>query len=283
MVGITAGLSVFSTVLQNCIMNRLCKKELSTNDHIYRFNTIMYAVCVLLLGIGLIGERVSLYTVVLGIAFGVVTALSNLYKMVALTSGPMHITLLITTSSMIIPTMSGIFFGEQFSTLKLLFVIVLIGFIYLSMDQKDDAKWNKRWLVCCILAFLFQGSIGVLQKIHQSSDHRAETNGFLLTAFICSVIYSLLRTKKSYRELSFGKTHVILAVVCGMCTYCMNVLNLKLSGILSSQLFFPLINGRAIVLTSVMSVFVFKEKPTKRQLIGLCGGIAALVTICLVQ
>jgi multidrug transporter EmrE-like cation transporter len=62
----------------------------------------------------------------------------------------------------------------------------------------------------------------------------------------------------------------------------MNFINLKLSGMLPSQLFFPLINGSAIVLSSLVSVLLFKEKLTRRQTIGLVGGIASLIAICLI-
>ncbi|MBQ8352103.1 MAG: EamA family transporter [Clostridia bacterium] len=283
MIPIQVILSISSMVLQNCLFNNVCKKDLTTNDHVYRFNIIAYAVCILLFGLSLIGGSLSLFTVLLALLFGTVTALSNLYKMRSLSTGPMHITLLITTSSMIIPTMSGVFFGEGFSIPKLILVIVLIGFLYLSLDtKKGGEKANRRWLFFCALAFLLQGSIGVLQKVHQSSPYKEETNGFLLIAFVCSLLYSRIRAKKSFAALHFNKKHVMLAVVCGLCTYCMNFLNLRLSGLLPSQLFFPLVNGSAIVLSSLMSVLLFKERLTRRQLVGLCGGILSLIGICLV-
>ena len=119
-------ISISSMVLQNCLFNNVCKRELETNDHIYRFNMIMYIVCIILFGFGVIKREISFFTIALGFLFGVITALSNFYKMRALTSGPMHITLLVTTSSMIIPTMSGIFFKEKFSILKLILVFILI-------------------------------------------------------------------------------------------------------------------------------------------------------------
>ena len=242
----------------------------------------MYAVCIVFFGVSVFGERISFYTIALGLLFGVVTALSNFYKMGALTSGPMHITLLVTTSSMIIPTMSGIFFGEKLSILKLIMVVILIGFIYLSFDKSDNKKINKKWLLFCVLAFLFQGSIGVLQKIHQLSEYKGELNGFLLVVFICSLIYSRIRARKNYRELGFGKKHIVFALMCGACTYIMNFLNLRLSGLLPSQLFFPLVHGSAIVLSSLMSVLFFKEILSKKQTVGLIGGILSLIILCLV-
>lgn len=276
-------ISILSMVLQNCLFNNVCKRDLKTNDHIYRFNMIVYGVCILLFGMALIHGGISVYTVMTGLLFGVVTALSNLYKMTALSAGPMHITLLITTSSMIIPTMSGIFFGEAFSIKKLIMVFILMVFIYLSLSRSENVKADKKWILFCLLAFLFQGSIGVLQKIHQSSVHKGEIDGFLFVAFICSLIYSRIRVKKSFKELQFTKKHIFFAIACGICTYIMNFLNLKLSGLLPSQLFFPLVNGSAIVLSSLMSVLFFKEHLSKKQLIGLCGGILSLIAICIVK
>ena len=276
-------LSISSMVLQNCILNNVCKKDLKTSDHVYCFNILTYAVCIVLFGIVALSGGISLFTVGMGLLFGVVTAFSYYYKMRSLSSGPMHITLLITTSSMIIPTLSGVFLGEQFSLPKLGIVLLLIFFIYLSLEKNNDARFNKRWLLFCSLAFIFQGSIGVLQKIHQASVYKNETGCFLFVAFLCSLIYSLIRAKKSFGELRFTKKLLFFALFSGACTFVMNFLNLKLSGLLPSQLFFPVINGSAIVLSSLMSILLFKEKLTKKQIIGLCGGIAALIAICLVK
>lgn len=270
-------------VLQNCIFNNVCKKDLPTGAHVYRFNTLSYVICIMLFGIISISGGFSLFTVALALLFGVVTALSNYYKMLSLAEGPMHITLLITTSSMIIPTLSGVFFGEEFSIAKLIVVFVLIFFIYLSLEKKNNARVNKKWLLFCALAFVLQGSIGVLQKIHQSSEHKGEIGGFLFIAFICSLLYSHFRAKLGFGALGFTKKLYIFAPICGLCTFAMNFLNLRLSGLLPSQLFFPVVNGSAIILSSVMSVLLFKEKLTSRQVVGLCGGILSLIVICLVN
>ena len=274
-------LSISSVVLQNGIFNSVCKKHLKTNDDIYKFNIFVYAVCILIFGILTLNGSLSLYTVLLGVLFGVVTALSNLYKMLALSKGPMHITLLITTSSMIIPTLSGVFFGEKFSLFKILLVLILIYFIYLSIGKSKEGKINKSWGIYCLLAFILIGSIGIIQKIHQTSSHKSEISGFLFVSFFISLIISGLRVKdkKNFKD---QKNLIPLAMICGGCTFCMNYINLKLSGLLPSQLFFPLINGRAIILSSLMSMIVFKERLSKKQTVGLVGGIICLIAICLV-
>lgn len=195
----------------------------------------------------------------------------------------MHITLLITTSSMIIPAFSGVFFGEGFSLPRLFFVFLLLFFIYLSLEKKGGSRINGRWFLFCSLAFLFEGSIGVLQKIHQSSAHRAETGAFLFVAFFCSLVYNRVFAKRSFKELRFTRRHLLMALICGVCAFSINFFNLRLSGMLPSQLFFPVINGSAIVLSSLFSVLLFKERLTKTQIVGLLGGLLCLVAICVVQ
>ena len=226
--------------------------------------------------------RVSLYTVIIGLAFGIVTYLSNFYRMLALTKGPMHITLLFTTSSMIIPAISGIFFGEKFSLAKLVAVFVLLVFLYLSFEKNNSTKIGGAWFVFTLIAFLTQGVIGVLQKIHQSSVHKGESAGFLFVAFLCAIVFGLIQNKGIFDSAVLNGKIIGIGFICGACTFAMNFINLKLSGILPSQLFFPLINGSAIVLSSLMSVLLFKEKLSKKQTVGLIGGIASLISICLV-
>ncbi len=274
--------SVASMVLQNCLFNDTSKKRLTTALQVNGFNLIVHVTGLVIFGVLLLWERLSLYTTVVAVLFGVVTALYNLYRMKALAVGPMHVTLLIVTASMIIPTLSGVFFGEAFNPWKLVVVVLLLGFIYLSMHQVGGTKITGKWMVYVGLAFLFCGLIGVLQKVHQSSAHKDEIGGFLFVSFLFSAVFFVFRMKGHVKTTQLGKRTSFIAVVCGLCAFAMNYINLKLAGQLPSQLFFPLVNGSAIVLTSVLSVVLFKEQLTKRQTVGLVGGIGALIALCLI-
>ena len=274
--------SISSIILQNCLHNYVTKQKLRSGSAILSFNGLIYLVCVLIFGILLLRASLSLYTAVLGVLFGIVTSLANTYKLLALTKGPMHLTLLFTTSSMIIPAMSGVFFGEGFSIAKLLIVLLLLLFLYLSFERKPSAKTGGTWLLFSLLAFLFQGAIGILQKIHQSSVYKAETSGFLFVAFICAMLFCLLKNKGKPDPAIFHKNVLVIGLLCGGCTFAMNFINLRLSGVLPSQLFFPLINGSSIIVSSLVSVLLFKEKLSTRQAVGLVGGILSLIGICLV-
>ena len=136
-------------------------------------------------------------------------------------------------------------------------------------------------MLCCVLAFVFQGGIGVLQKVHQSSAHRDELLSFLAVSFLFSCLFSGALAKPRGSGLAFfTKREYLFAALCGLCTFCMNLINLRLSGVMPSQLFFPLVNGGSVILTSIMSVVIFREHITKRQTVGLVGGLLSLILIC---
>ena len=182
--------SIFSMVFNNSLISRVSKTMLCGKTDIYRFNSFTYLMCIILFGIMTTGNGFSLYTILLGILFGFVTAMSNFYRTLALADGPTHITILITTSSMIIPTLSGVVMGlEAFKLSKILAMAVLIFFIYLSSKKSENNKIGKLWLLYCALAFIFQGIIGVIQKVHQSSAHKAELFPFLFVSFTFSFLF----------------------------------------------------------------------------------------------
>ena len=69
--------SMCSMFAQNIIGKYAGNTFLRTNKEIYRFNAFAYAVCVLLFAIPAIGSAVSLYSIAMGIAFGILTVLSS--------------------------------------------------------------------------------------------------------------------------------------------------------------------------------------------------------------
>ena len=276
-------ISISSMVLHNSLLSRINKKHLHSKSDIYCYNSLLYIVCTLLFAVMAFGGSISLYTVLLGFVFGLVTMLSTFYRSLALSKGPTHITILIATSSMIIPTLSGtVLFGEKFSFPKLIAMVVLIFFIYLCSKTDEETKSiGKGWVLYCGLAFLSQGIIGVIQKIHQSSEHKSELFSFLLVSFCVSFVFARILTGNRKKEKKFTKIHYIFALFSGVCMFTMNYLNLKLSGLLPSQLFFPAVNGSSLILTTVVAVVLFKETLTRRQVIGVVGGLLSLIAICI--
>lgn len=275
-------ISISSMVLQDTILNREGKKGLNESSEFFRFQKIMFLLCAAALALPAIRGGVSLYTAAFGFVFGVLTAFLYRFKVRALASGPMHITVLLITSSLIIPALSGVlFFGEKFNAPKMAALLFLIASIYVSAAEKRTGKANKKWLGNCMAAFAISGAVGILQKMHQSSDHKDELCGFLFLSFACAFVVSFISSERYPAKKPLAGKSACAAFVCGLCMLTMNILNLKLSGILPSQLFFPIVNGGAIVFGTVVSLVGFHEIITKRQIAGILGGIISIVAIAL--
>ena len=136
--------------------------------------------------------KASLFTVLLGVLFGAVTALQGVTNMAALQVGPLSYTTVIISFSTLISALSGVlFFGESIGLWQIIgMVLMLASFALANGGENGGKRANLRWLLLCVVAFLATGAIGVMQKIHQSSAFKGELNAFLVIAFAVSALFS---------------------------------------------------------------------------------------------
>ena len=72
---------------------------------------------------------------------------------------------------------------------------------------------------------------------------------------------------------------ILALIICGVGAAGNNVINLYLSGITDTAIFFPIVNGVPLLASLLVSFFLFKERLKKKQLIGLLVGIVAIVCL----
>lgn len=238
----------------------------------------------------------SVFTIVLGVVFGAVTALQGITNIAALQVGPMSYTSVIISFSTLISALSGaMFFNESLSWAHILGIaLMLASFVLAAKSDGDEKKANSKWLFLCLIAFAATGAIGIMQKVHQSSEYRSELNAFLIIAFIssaifCSIFASLLKRRecrladaKEKENKSKKPFWLLLGImlVSGACVAVNNKFNLYLSGVMDSAVFFPIVNGGGLVLTTFAAVLLFREKLSKKQWVGVVFGIASVVFLC---
>ncbi len=236
----------------------------------------------------------SLFTVLLALAFGIITALQTITFLQALECGPFSYTSVIISLSMLIPTLSGaIFWDEMIYPIQIAGILLMVCCFVLSVNfSEKKKKASLKWLLLCMVNFICTGAIGLMQKIHQSSAHRDELDAFLIIAFLVSFVYSvaswgILAVKNRSQEKTSGSRPsvlgwlpLLLMVVSGLCFAANNKLNLFLSGVMDSAIFFPVVNGAGLILTSLAAFVLFRERLTGRQWTGLALGIAAVLCLC---
>lgn len=236
----------------------------------------------------------SPFTVGLALLFGLVTLVQQITNMQALEVGPLSYTTVIISLSTLIPALSGaVIWDERISAVQAVGIVLMIACFVLSVEfGGEKKKASFRWLAFCLAAFLCTGFIGVMQKWHQSTEYSGEQDSFLITAFAFSFAASALycavaaAKRKKADPQTQGKKAIIsllpiaIMIVSGVCVAANNKLNLHLSGVMESAVFFPVVNGGGLVLTLLASIVIFKEKLSLRQWLGVLTGIVSVILLC---
>ncbi len=285
-------ISTLVSVANTILLNSTGKKSgLKSTSAKVMFNCIMFAVIfvgILIYNGGL--SAASSYTIICGITYGVCAAITYVTSLLSYATGPMNFTVLIMYClGLLIPTVAGPWIwpdNNPVTVIQWCGVAVLILSLILGIKSSDGKKFNFKWLFFVLTATVTNGGLGIIQQAHQRSNGRSEINMMLIIAFftamILAVIYVMLssrllgdRPKKEFKRIDYSA-----AIGSGVCIGFANVANLYLSGVLPAVIFFPMCNGGLVILSTLASLFIFKEKLNFRQSVGLFLGIISLFLIC---
>ena len=283
-------ISMLAGCLVTSVRNRFGKKFSPNVSDVQMFTLISQLFATILLLLLTTCWEVSAFTISSALLFGVVTLLGNLMSTKALQYGPMGLTsVLLYAAAMTLPAVAGIIFWNEKLTgsqsIGIVFMLLMLPFS-VPKNEKEN-KMNYRWIVYSVVAMLSCGAMGILQKFHQTSSYREESDVFLLIAFTFSVIGAALpmcvqRKDELSLSVKFTPHHsaLWLALACGLGIALPNKINLYLSGVLDSTVLFPIINGGGVILVLLVAIFAFKEKPTIKQTISIVLGTVAIVFLC---
>ena len=286
-------ISMLCALIGNIIKKYSTSRFESKNTMRLVFNSVVSLSCVtvflLISGI----PKISGFTLMLGILFGIITALQFVFSLMSYESGPFSYTSVIVSLSTIIPALSGYFiWKESIAPIQIVGIGLMLLCFLLSVDfSKNEKKAPRSWFLYVFLTFFATGLIGVMQKWHQSSEYKEELDGFLIIAFSCSFLFSLTgaiissqKQKRDQEAKPFSRDITVLAVMlmicCGICAAANNKMNLFLSGVMDSAIFFPVVNGGGMILSTITSLLLFKEKFSIQKWGGIAIGVVAVILIC---
>ncbi len=286
-------ITMAANLMGNMVRNYYSKSVSSTMNGYHLFNAASSLVCGLaLLAMSGGNFAMSAYTLIMALLFGAITAVQQVATSAALSFGPCSYTSVIISMSTVITALSGaLFFGESLRINQLIGIVMMLACLVLSVKKEDgeQKKRTVRWVACSLIGCVCSGGVGIMQKLHQSSAHREELTMFLIIAFICSFAFSgaslLIGRRGEKQPVLEKKTSLVLLaalfVAGGVGVALNNLINLYLSGVVASAVFFPIVNGGGLILITIASVIFFRERLTGRQWTGLALGIAATLLLCI--
>lgn len=230
-------------------------------------------------------------TLLLAVLFGSFYMLTIALYMKTLELGPVSLSSLLYSLNLLIPILYGIIFlSEQVTALKVAgLAMILVTFALTSLGEKEGeggrGRINGRWLAFSIGALLTNGALGILQKAHQGALPGKEINEFLTLSFITASILSLLllfttlvRQKHSLHHLK-APGFAGIVVIAGAAAACVNILILGLASRVPGMVLFPVVNGGAVILSSMTAALLLKEKLAFRGRLGLLTGLVSIVLL----
>ncbi len=224
----------------------------------------------------------NLETLVYSVFFALAYAAALIGITLAISWGPLSISTLIQSYSLIIPTIYGIVFLDEpiKQTTVIGFILLVISLFAVNyVKGNKQSKITLKWIIAIIICFVGNGMCSTVQKIQQEASGGKYKSELMIMALIIVGItlfaVSLFTEKKSITPSVKGGWY--WAVICGIFNGVVNLLVMILGGKIAVSILFPVITAGGIVLSSALAIFFYKEKLSKIQLIGVLIGIISIV------
>jgi len=183
--------------------------------------------------------------------------------------------------SLIIPVCAALFLypeTESFTYLKgIAFFLALLG-IYLSSTNGGKLSFDKKYLWLILLVFIGQGlSDSIFNDFAQKFPNEGGYLFFMVLFFMATVSGILILTGKSFnKKNSLQLKSVFWGIVFGVPNFFSLVFFLKALVNMESSIVFPLVSMGVVVSSSLIGLFLFKEKLSKQNWIGILLSLCAI-------
>lgn len=247
---------------------------------VYFFNAILSAAALLFFAVTATKLDFDISFIPYSIGFATSYAIATVFLVLAIAYGSLSLTSLFFSYSLMIPTLYGlVFLKDDISAGFILGLALLVVSLFLVNKNDKKAKFSFKWIICVILAFLGNGMCTVVQNMQQVAFDGAYKNEFMIVALaivaLVMSIMSLIKERKAMKVYAKAGWH--WALICGLLNGMVNLFVMILSRSMPVSVMFPLISAGGLVVTYLVSRFVYKESLTKLQFVGFILGLAAVV------
>jgi len=189
--------------------------------------------------------------------------------------------------SLVIPISVALMFypDDNITIIKIMgFILALIG-IYLTSTNKGKLNFNKKYLWLIILVFVGQGLLDSIFNDAKYLLSNGEDMLFFISIFLIAGISGLLilSGRSISSPIKFEVKNIFWGIIFGVPNFFSLLFFLKAlrSPDLNSSVVFPLVSMGVVVLSAIIGIFLFKEKLTKSNWIGIVFAISAIAVFSL--
>lgn len=225
------------------------------------------------------GIRFHVPTMLLGFGYGACICVGSFAGFTALSIGPMALTSMIASFSLVIPFLVGVtVWGETLTLCGILGIIFLVISIILLNFKKIDDRLSLKWTFFTFLTFFMNGISSIIQKQHQMTYPGSFRTEFMIASTLCMLVLLLVTVlvKRSVRsEVRF----CVPGTVGGFLEGVSNYIVLYLAATQNASVLFPVVSVGKIIAVWCIGRIAFKERLKLWQTIGLAAGITAIALL----
>ena len=147
-------------------------------------------------------------------------------------------------------------------------------------SKTDKKKFKTVGIVIGLVVFLTSGGVMVAQKLMGLYFAGQSIGAYNFYSFIVAFFILCFFAKSKNIDKKSKKAVLICSMGSAVSLSIISIVMTKMAGSVPSVVLFPLFNGLGIIFVCVGSVFVFKEKLSIKNVVGLLLGVCGL---CLVN
>jgi len=217
-------------------------------------------------------------------AFAAAYSISVISSINAIRLGPLSLTSLIISCSLIIPTLFGlIFLDEEVSKWMVAgIMLLLVTLVLVNIEKKTaERRITLKWGICVLLAFIGNGACSTVQKFQQIASGGRYKDEMMILALMVVITVMVLLAGLTERKQAFAhlKSGIGYFTLCGAANGVVNYLVMVLSNRMPASVMFPVISAGGVVLAALIAIFIYKEKLQPQQWLGMLSGILAIILL----
>ena len=166
-------------------------------------------------------------------------------------------------------------------------VLIFVAFVLLQR-KTDDKKVNVVWLLLTVATMLAAGVSNVVMSVFKTLPVAEERNLLIVVSNIVAAVVSILcavicgaakRTSGERLLKPMCRGSLLFAMASGLTLAVYQPLSMFALTMVDVSVYYPVTGALAVIFLMLSGIPVFKEKPTVKQITGVCLGACAIVLL----
>ncbi len=198
----------------------------------------------------------------------------------AIKYGSLSLSSLVLSYSLLVPTAYGLMFLDEKLSVFLIIGLVLLSIsLFLINSKKGDGKITLVWVIWAAASFVCNGACATVQLVQQRNFDGGYKSEFMIVALlVVAVILIVISAFADKGDIKFSlKKGWWLMALCGIANAAANLFIMLLNVRMKASIMYPVVSAGGIILTWVVSRFLYREKLSAKQNLALILGSIAVV------